>query len=90
MKTLGRHIPGKRRRDTSLDDVQRAPENLQWTIGKDKFDEMLATKNESVHHSRRTLSLCLSISPAALHNSFFCPSGHIVVTNLPLFVLSVL
>ena len=44
MQTLGRQIPGKRRRDTILDDVQRAPDDLQWTIGEDKFDEMIATK----------------------------------------------
>ena len=34
--------------ETILDHVQRAPEDMQWTVVKREFDEMLATKRESV------------------------------------------
>ena len=33
--------------ETVLDNVQRATEDMQWTIDKQEFDEMLATKKES-------------------------------------------
>ena len=33
--------------ETSLNYVQRAPEFIQWTLDKEEFDEMIATKKES-------------------------------------------
>ena len=33
--------------ETILDQVQRALEDMQWTINKQEFDEVLATKKES-------------------------------------------
>ena len=33
--------------ETILEVVQDAPEDFQWTIDKEEFDEMIATKKES-------------------------------------------
>ena len=33
--------------ETILEFVQKAPEDIQWTIGKQEFDEMIATKTDS-------------------------------------------
>ena len=33
--------------ETMLEVVQEAPEDFQWTIDKEEFDEMIATKKES-------------------------------------------
>ena len=38
----------ERHHETILEKVQKAPEDIQWKIDKQGFDEMIATKNESV------------------------------------------